>query len=201
MNFMRKILIATLFLVFDATAQTVVSADSVELQPLVSRDAGGFKSCGVRVVAMVVASGKGQSYDFSINTQADPLGAILKAGKYNVQLRPGQSPNFSYAVSLPAPTGFWAAAADQAVPLTLTKLTASENKGFVIGTGDFIAAVKLIFAITDGHQMQFVVQYKSESYERVITFSKQMEATNLAALHSCMEGVQKRLSASLKTNK
>ena len=193
---MKNVFFLALLVTGAAQAQNVIKADSVALQPLISRNAEGFQSCGVRVVASVSVGNKGESYDFSVNAQVAPLGALIKAGKYNVVLRPGHTPSFSYKVALPAPTGFWIAAVDQAVPLTALHLSPSDTTGFVIGVGDFNGATKLIYEIVKGQQVQFVARYKTEAVERIVSISKEMDGADMVSLNSCMSGLIDRLSVS-----
>jgi hypothetical protein len=65
-----------------ASSQMVIQADMAKLQPRISRDEGGYKACGVRVV--VIADGEERfvdMYDFSMNVWVAPTIALMKGGK------------------------------------------------------------------------------------------------------------------------
>ena len=61
-----------------------------------------------------------------------------------------------------------------------------------------LAASKLLLQIVNGQQIQFVVRYKSEKLEQIVSFAKPMEDANLSTLNACMAGIGDRLSASVK---
>lgn len=72
----------TITMATSAQSQTVTNADSVQLQPTISRDAGGIVSCGVRAVA-IIGGGSGtdfRGFDFSVTIHAEAMSGMLKAG-------------------------------------------------------------------------------------------------------------------------
>jgi hypothetical protein len=199
---MKKLFLVAALATAQASAQTVVNADNVGLQPLISRDAGGFKSCGVRVAAMVASGSKVESYDFSVNVQIEPLGSLLKAGKHSVTLRPGQTPSFTSIVARPAPVGFWIATADQPVPLTMTHAMPSDTPGFVMGVGDFTEGAKVLLRAVNGEQMQFVVRYKNDpAVERIVSFAQTMGEPDISTMNSCLQGLMVRMSELAKKSR
>lgn len=174
------------------SSQTLTKAAAVRLQPLVLRDAMGFKSCGVRVIALRQAIDSSKVYDFSVNIFADSFSGMIKAGAYS-QSEFTKKSGAIKAIS-PNPATFWVATADQSVPLTAPKFVAANDAGFIMGSTEIVLALSAILSISKGENMQFAVKYKSERIEDVITFAEKLPADELDSLQACIAGVHRRMT-------
>lgn len=176
-------------------AQIVVNADMTSLQPTVMRDERGFKSCGVRVVSVVGASGnESEAYDFSVNIYPDSVTGMIKAGKYTrLAINKAKQQGALKAV-LPPPISFWVARADQAKPVTPKLIVPAESLGFILGGTEFGPTLEAMVDIANGARMQFVTHYRAEKIERVISFSSKMAPEDLNAFNACLAGMHSRLA-------
>jgi len=91
-----------------------------KLQPQITRDEGGYKSCGVR--AVVIAEGEERfvdMYDFSMNVWAAPSIGLMKAGKSRTTKEKLQQGNANRETVMPAPVNFWIALESEGKALKL----------------------------------------------------------------------------------
>lgn len=171
-----------------AHGQIVVNAQHAAVQPTVSRDDKGFKSCGVRAVVLFSGGKKDIVYDFSVNIYPDSLWGMIKAGSHNS--------NAGKLVALqPAPVDFWIVGAEDGVPLRPKKLIPAEAPGFVLGVTELIPALEAMSSMAYGKRMQFAVRYKHEALDRVVSFQASMEKDDLITFEACSKGMQSRLNA------
>lgn len=181
-----------------ANAQTLINADSVALQPTISRDAKGFKSCGVRAVVVIANGAAGQVYDFSLNLYPDSLAGMVKAGKYSEANLLDRKASAKVRAHLPPPTSFWIARVDQGAPVTPKTIIKADSPGFILGETDFGPTMEALLDLANGTKMQFATRYKDEPIEKVVSISSKMAQGDLDALNSCLQGLQGRLDAMLK---
>lgn len=177
------------------SAQIVVNADMTSLQPTVMRDERGFKSCGVRVVSVVGASGNtSEAYDFSVNIYPDSVTGMIKAGKYTRLAITSAKQQGPLKAVLPPAISFWVARADQPKPVTPSLIIPGESPGFILGGTEFGPTLEAMMDIANGARMQFAARYRGEKAEGVVSFSSKMSPEDLSALNSCIAGVHSRLT-------
>ena len=180
-----------------ATAQTVLKADKAALQPQISRDSIGFDRCGIRAaVSPFDPQGKrAEAYDFAIMFNATTRYAMIKGGKTSASYDPVTKKFGNLNVTVPAPSNFWLADELDGKPAIMEKLSASPTKGFVIGFGESAPSVKAVRAMMDGRRVQFVMRYKSEKIDKVISFAAKLPPEELALLEKCFADLSERMSA------
>lgn len=181
-----------------AHAQIVIQADLAMVQPTVSRDAGGFSACGVRVVTTIIAGTTATLHDFSVNAYGKGFG-LIKAGAYKNEL-PVHAGKEAKLV-LPAPVGFWIAATEQPIATRPSKIYPADSQGFILGNLTFDEAFNRVFDIAHGKKIQVAIVDKSDKVDRAISFSVEMKPDDLAALKGCANGMLDRMSAEFERAK
>jgi hypothetical protein len=173
-------------------AQAVVEAQQVQLQAQIRRDAEGFSSCGVRVVALTSAVETMDAYDFSIMIGTDAYGT-LKAGKYRARLTTsrGKADVAKGAVS-PGPLNFWIAKELEGKPLLPIKVMPAETPGFILALGDGPKTLEKIVAISLGERLQFALRYKDQPGDKVVAFRGVLSDEERAPIFACIEGLRVR---------
>jgi hypothetical protein len=199
-SFKRK-LYAFLFVALQlepAAAQMLIQADLALLQPQISRDETGFRSCGVRAVVMSDDTQIVEAYDFSLMVDARHFVGMLKAGKRittKAQLLKGDRSN---KVVMPLPIKFWIAREAEGKAISPQKVVPSETKGFILGIADIAQTYEGIFAIIHGERMQFAVRYKEQLIDVVISFVGEMSEVERNSLLICLNGIVERMRAETK---
>jgi hypothetical protein len=197
-NLKRVISLVAIMLVISAHAQTVVQADNAALQPQIKRDANGFVSCGVRGVAIVVSGKSVDAYDFSVMANADMPYGTMKAGKSVTTVEKVAKGDAVSGVVLPKPEYFWIAQESDGEAVMPIKVIAAENAGFILEITDLVKTFKAIYSMISGDRMQFVVRYKKQKMDTVVSFGAQMSEVERRPLLACMEGISNRLAAEYK---
>ena len=195
---MHKLLLVLLLTVFSTSAMAgmVLQATSATLQPLIERNEKGFFMCGVRGMVSDVTGNQLRLYDFSLHIRVDALFGMLKAGSH---LTPIKSINKdSSSLTIPAPVKFWIAKEKVGKPITLSNIMPAISAGFIIGSAELVDTLEGIIAIIYGERMQFVIRYKAEPVDRVISFSAEMPKIELEPLAICIEDVMSRMAKELK---
>ncbi len=204
MNIVANLLVFTLagLMGVIASAQMVIQADHSVLQPQINRDTEGFKSCGMRALVSTFHSGYYQTYDLSLNIYADTLYGLMKAGKSSITkaalLAGTKKPIQTH---LPAPVKFWIGKESEGKGFYPTKFIPAQNKGFVLGGGDFIIALETITAMMQGERIQFAIRYPNEPGDVVIAFSPSMPEHEIKPLLACVSGVIQRIKAAGEEDK
>jgi hypothetical protein len=176
-----------------ASAQMVVNADSAALQPQIGRDAEGFNTCGVRILASLIAGDDAIAYDMSINLRHNIFAGTLKAGSSKATVKSLLENKPRFATVMPAPTSFWIARENQGAGLFPTKTLQGETKGYLLGVGDFVKSFETVEALIAGSRMQLVIRYKSEPLDKVISFSAKMTPEEVGAMESCLQQLTQRM--------
>jgi hypothetical protein len=117
----------------------VIQADMAKLQPQISRDEGGYKSCDVRVV--VIADGEERfvdMYDFSMHVWVAPTIALMKGGKSRTTKDKLQQGNTDRETVMPAPVNFWIALQSEGKALMPEKIIPPDTKGYILAGADLI---------------------------------------------------------------
>lgn len=180
-----------------ATAQIVLQADNAVLQPQIARDGEGFNRCGVRAL-VIVSRGDKQSkdvYDFSVMLDSQLSFATMKAGKSVARLDAKAQKMTDPVIILPIPSSFWIADELEGKSAAIDKTYPSEDKGYILGLAEIVPAFKAMRAMMDGRRVQFVMRYKSEKLDRVISFSAKLSPEELAPLEKCFADLIERMSA------
>ncbi len=186
------ILLFTLNLTSITFAQSVTQADSVALQPQIGRDANGYNTCGIRAVVLVNNPKNTYTYDFSIQLWSDIPYGLLKAGKLSTPMKDALSGSPKLSTVMPAPVNFWISQELRSKPVfALTKMPA-ETKGYLLETADLFLSLDAIESIVNGERMHFAVRYKSESIDKVISFSNKLSEDETKPLMICIAEVLER---------
>lgn len=197
---MKKILsslasLSFVALVSYATAQPVLQADIAVLQPQISRDSIGFDRCGIRAVVSLFDPQRkdAETYDFSVMLDAAGPYAILKGGKNSARFDPVRQKLSDPKITLPAPSSFWIADALDGKSATIEKTFPGESKGYILGLAETGPAFKAIRAMMEGRRAQFVMRYKSEKIDKVISFAAKLSPEEIAPLERCFEDLIERM--------
>lgn len=179
----------------NAVAQMVVQADTAVLQPQISRDSVGFDRCGIRAIVSLfnLEEKSAESYDFSVMFYAKLSYAGMKAGKNSLRYDPVQRKYGDPSVTLPAPYVFWIADELDGKPAIMMKYSPSPDSGYMLGLGEIVPAFKAIRAMMNGRRVQFVMRYKSEKLDHVISFQAKLSPEQLAPLEKCFSDLIERM--------
>jgi hypothetical protein len=179
----------------------VIQADMAKLQPQISRDEGGYKSCGVRVVAIADAEERFvDMYDFSMNVWAAPATALLKAGKSRTTKDKLLQGKTNGETVMPAPVNFWIALESEGKALMAEKILPAETKGYILASADLIQTLDIIAAAIHGERMQFAIRYKNEPVDVVVSFSANMPDYEIKPLKACFVGLGERMKRRVRTD-
>lgn len=175
-------------------AQTVFNADAASPQPNINRDEKGFTSCGIRIVAVAMEGAANSfAYDFSVTMYKDAF-ALMKAGQQSIPFDKKKGWDISkLKIKTPGPDSFWLAKRDDNLTLKPTKYIKSDDPGYMIGGADVPAAIKMIWAITNGEPMQISLRYPADRYDRIIAFKITLSADDKQAIESCLGGLAERM--------
>ena len=197
---MHKLLLVLLLTVFSTSAMAgmVLQATSATLQPLIERNEKGFFMCGVRGMVSDVTGNQLRLYDFSLHIRVDALFGMLKAGSHLTPIKSINKDSSSLTTAIPAPVKFWIAKEKVGKPITLSNIMPAISAGFIIGSAELVDTLEGIMAIIYGERMQFVIRYKAEPVDRVISFSAEMPKIELEPLTTCIEDVTSRMAKELK---
>ncbi len=180
-------------------AQSITSADSVALQPQIGRDASGYNTCGIRAVVLMSNPKYIHTYDFSIQIWANIPYGLLKAGKSSTPMKDMLSSKPKISTVMPAPINFWISQESTSKPVfALTKMPA-ETKGYLLETADLFLSLDAIESIVNGQRMHFAVRYKSESIDKVISFSSKLSEDEIKPLMICITEVLQRQANTINT--
>ena len=75
----------------------------------------------------------------------------------------------------------------------MQKVIAAENKGFVLGHGDFEQSIDMIYNLIGGEKIHFVMQYPTEKTDAVIVFDAVLTEAQSESLVSCIPGLLERM--------
>lgn len=184
----------------NATAQIVLQADKAGLQAQISRDGEGFNRCGVRAL-IIVSRGDNQNYDiydFSVMLDSKIDFATMKAGKSGARFDTNTKTMTDPVMTLPIPSSFWIADELEGKSAVIEKTFPSEDKGFILGLAETVPAFKAMRAMMDGRRVQFVMRYKSEKLDRVISFAAKLPPEELAPLEKCFADLIERMKIEAK---
>jgi hypothetical protein len=191
---MHKIFILLVSLNFTSItyAQSVTKADAVALQPQIGRDANGYNTCGIRAIVTVVNPKYAYTYDFSIQIMSKFSYGLLKAGKSSTPMKDmlKNTPNISTV--MPAPINFWISQESTSKPVFALKKMPAETKGYLLEVADLFNSLDAINSIVNGERMHFAIRYKSESIDKVISFSSKLSDEETTPLMICISEVLER---------
>jgi len=195
---MKKLIgVALALAAVNATAGVVYNAKHAESQVTLNRNETGITACGIRVIAIAEIGDQTRWYDFSGSIYRDGLFGLWKAGSYSHPtadlLKNVPSPKTT--LRLPAPVGFWLSEAGNNIPVSMEKTAPAEDKGFVIGGADFSRTATSIMAVANGDVTQFVVKYKNERSETIISFKAPLKDTDHSTFVECLRGLQGGIKA------
>ena len=180
-------------------AQSVALADSVALQPQIGRDANGYNTCGIRAIVVVNDTKNSYAYDFSIQLWSDIPYGMLKAGKLSTPMKDALSGSPKLSTVMPAPINFWISQELKSKPVfALTKIPA-ETKGYLLETADLFLSLDAIKSIVNGERMHFAIRYKSESIDKVISFSSKLSEDETKPLMMCIAEVLERQAITINS--
>mgnify|MGYP000202683736 FL=1 len=193
--FALVVLLNAVWLMPDAVAQMVLQADMAVLQPQISRDSVGFNRCGIRAVVSLfnLQEKSAENYDFTVMFDVKRSYAAMKAGKNSRRYDPVQRKYGDPSVTLPSPYVFWIADELDGKPAFMGKYSASPDRGYILGLGEFVPAFKAMQAMMDGRRVQFVMRYKSEKLDHVISFKAKLPPEELAPLEKCFADLIERM--------
>jgi hypothetical protein len=183
----------TALLSLPATAQVVVQASSVVLQPQIGRDAVGYTQCGVRAVVLDVKPKIVDTYDFSIMFRLGLLAGMVKAGKYETSSSDFLKQKLALNAVMPAPVTFWIAKESEGKALMPTKIIPADTPGFILAGTDMLQAWSTVIAVIQGERMQFATRYKKQGNDTVVSFAGSMPEQELQPLMACMQGLAQRM--------
>lgn len=194
MKNLKYLAIAAALVVTPAGAQTVHKIDKAKAQVIVSRDAEGFKDCGIRFVFAENTSERMDIYDMqmSVITEGAATGLITgsrsrtsTADLINLKGAPQPTPG-------PSPERFWIAKSTDAKPLVPREIIPdSEGRGFLIAFAQIAATVRQIFNVAEGYAMQVMLQYPGQP-ERVMELTAPLARGDLETLNACLDDLTKR---------
>lgn len=191
---MKKLLITALLLIpCAASAQAVIQAAVAKLQPQIGRDANGYTTCGIRVIALDMQTDVVDAYDFSIHVRAGMMMGTLKAGKVQSPTAAFEAGRPPIAALLPGPINFWIARESEGQALTPTTTLPAETPGYMLAVADFTRTWSTLLAIAAGERMQFATRYANQGYDTVVSFSATMSADESRPLTACFDGLLKRM--------
>lgn len=177
-----------------AGAQSVHKIEKAKAQIMVSRDAEGFKDCGIRFVFVENTSERMDLYDMQMTviTEGAKAGMITgsksstsTADLINLKGAPQPTPG-------PSPERFWIAKSTDAKPLLPREIIPdSEGRGFLIAFAQIDATVRQIFNVAEGFAMQVMLQYPSQP-ERVMELTAPLARGDLETLKACLDDLTKR---------
>lgn len=176
-----------------ASAQNVVQASSVTLQPQVSRDDIGFNSCGVRAIVIDAKPGSMDAYDFTLAIRNGSIVGMIKAGKANttnesmIKGKPNTSP------VRPGPINFWIAKESEGKSLRPLKIIPADTPGMILGATELTMTAYIMMGIMDGERMQFSTKFKNEQVETVVAFARRMPENERQPLLDCLHELVDRM--------
>ena len=173
-------------------AQSVAFADSVALQPQIGRDANGYNTCGIRAIVVVNDRKNSYAYDFSIQLWTHTPYGLLKAGKLSTSMKDALSGSPKLSTVMPAPINFWISQESKSKPVFALKKMPAETKGYLLEVADLFLSLDAIESIIKGERMHFAIRYKSESLDKVISFSSKLSEDETKPLMLCITEVLER---------
>ena len=184
-------------------AQTVLTADNIELQLQISRDSDGFNACGIRALLVTLPPGKktvhgSTSFDFSLMMSRGQWHALSKFGTYKYVTGRAQE-DTKLVIRRPAPVKFSIARAMDSKPFIPRKYIPAEDDGFTLGIGDMATAAAVISGMANGDQMHVVVRYADERLDHVISFQSQLKSSEQDVLFKCFEEFHTTLESQIKS--
>ena len=75
----------------------------------------------------------------------------------------------------------------------MRKYSQSPDSGYILGLGEILPAFKAIRAMMNGRRVQFVMRYKSEKLDHVISFQAKLSPEELAPLERCFSDLIERM--------
>lgn len=185
------LLIASLSL--PATAQVVVQATSVHLQPQIGRDAMGYSECGVRAIVLDLKPDLVETHDFSIFLHSGVFGGMVKVGKYETSHADFLKQKPASKAVIPAPVTFWIAKESEGKAMMPIKVFPAETSGYILARTEMLQAWSTLLSVIQGERMQFATRYKNQGYDTVISFAGTMPDAELKPLMACIEGLAQRM--------